>query len=91
MEGSVQGCSIGHDQQFRPIAFSYDQVSFKITEPFPFGNDFTSFVNWHPVRNESAGVFIVARVAFTAAMAKFSLHVLVLLVHQFIGLLTGPD
>jgi hypothetical protein len=53
---SEQGCSIGHDQQCRPIAFTYDQVSFKITESFPFGNDFGSFVYWHPVGYESAGV-----------------------------------
>ena len=91
MEGSEQGCSIGHDQQCRPIAFTYDQVSFKITEPFPFGNDFESFVIWHPVGNESAGVLIVATFAFTAAMAEFPVQVLVLLMDSFIGVLTGPD
>ena len=81
---------IGHDQQCIPIAFTYDQVSFKITELFPFGNDFGSFVNRHPVGNESAGVLIVATLAFTAAMADFPVQVLVLLVDAFIGVLTGP-
>ena len=91
MEGGEQGCSIGHDQQCRPIAFTYDEVSVKITEPFPFCNDFESFVNWHPVGNETAGVLIVATFAFTAAMAEFPVQVLVLLVDAFIGVLTGID
>ena len=91
MEGSEQGCSIGHDQQSRPIAFTYDQVSFKITEPFPFGDDYRTFVNRHPVGNESVGVLIVATLAFTAAMKEFPVQELLLLVDAFIGVLTGPD
>ena len=91
MEGSEQGRSISHDQQCRPIAFTYDQVSFNIAEPFPFGKEFGSFVNWHPVGNETAGVLIVATFAFTAAMAEFPVQVLVLLMDPFIGVLTGID
>ena len=91
IDGSEQGCSIGHDQQCRPISFTHDQVSFKITKPFPFCNDFWTFVNWHPVGSESAAVLIVATLAYKAAMAEFSIQELVLLVDAFIGVLSGPD
>ena len=91
IDGSEQRRSIGYDQQCRTITFTHDQVSFKITELLPCGDDFGMLVNWHPVGDESAGIHLGATLAFTAAMAEFSIQELVLLVVAFIGVLTGPD
>ncbi len=91
IDGGEQGCSIGDHQQCGPIAFAYDQVSLQIAESLPFGDDFGTLVNRHPVGDRSAGVLVVAPPAFSAAMAEFPVKELVVLVDALVGVLAGPD
>jgi len=76
--------------QSSPILFANDQVSFKITESFPFCDDFGTFVNQHPVRNDSAGVFRVATLALTAEMMEFPVQELDAPLDSIVYVLTVP-